>query len=251
MVLMASIISVHATEQVFFPELLEAHTLNIRDPSGLTIDRSGAFLWTVSDIRGGSVYAISMTGEILTRLSYDGHDIEGITQDPETGALWLAEERLRQVVQIDRTGSELQRIDIPVPVSRVNTGLEGIAFNPREQRLFLANQNLPRWIVEIDVGGGSDHGTIVNRVAIDFPHPFTILELSGLWYDPDREELWILSSASARIVVVNRKYVPQRVYMFRRVKFEGVAVDIPGKHLYLVNDLEDRLYVFSLEGQLP
>lgn len=76
-------------------------------------------------------------------------------------------------------------------------------------------------------------------------HPFGLIELSGLWYDAEREELWILGSESAKVVVVDRSYTPLRGYQFNRIKFEGIAVDHQRRRIYLVNDLDNRLYVFE------
>ncbi|AFG36181.1 SdiA-regulated domain-containing protein [Spirochaeta africana] len=226
-----------------------AYDLEIEDPSGLTLDRSGAFLWTVSDMRGDGVYAITFEGEILAKLSYEGHDLEGITQDPRDGSLYLAEERRREIVHIDRTGAELRRFPVDVPVNELNTGLEGIAFNPHRNILYLANQNIPRWLLEINLdpdAPNSQPGDILRRLQADFPPPYFLLELSGLWYDAEYDELWIVSDQSAKIVVVDSSYRIQRGWQLTRVGFEGIAVDRAAGKLYLVNDEENRLYVYDL-----
>ncbi|WP_460050385.1 SdiA-regulated domain-containing protein [Spirochaeta dissipatitropha] len=222
-------------------DLIAVYDLDIVDPSGLTLDRSGAFLWTVSDTRGGAVYAISFSGEIISELIYEGHDLEGITQDPSDGSLWLAEERLREIVRVDRRGEELERHSIDISMAELNTGLEGIAFHPGRNILFLANEMLPRVIMEVDT-----EGNILHTEEINFLPPFRMIDLSGLWYDPERDELWILSDESAKIVVVDSEYRPLRGYQLDRIKFEGIAVDYRRQRIYLVHDVENRLYVYHL-----
>lgn len=228
-----------STLQQLYPN--RVYNIGIIDPSGLTIDRSGEFLWIVSDERGDGVYAVSFEGETLAKLAYQGHDLEGITQNPDDGSLWVIEERHRQLVNIDRTGQELSRHDIDVPVTELNTGLEGIAYNPATGGFFIANKNLPRWILETDT-----YGKIQRRIQADFPRPFHIIDMSGLWYDAQREELWILSGTSAKLIVVDSNYRVLRGYQLDRVKYEGIAIDHDRGKLYLVNDLENLMYVFQL-----
>ncbi|TVR27467.1 MAG: hypothetical protein EA390_13820 [Balneolaceae bacterium] len=78
-------------EELMELELISRYPLNIRDPSGLTLDISGKFLWTVSDDPRGHIYKIGFTGEILEVLTdYEGDDLEGITINPNDSTLWVA-----------------------------------------------------------------------------------------------------------------------------------------------------------------
>lgn len=48
-----------------------------------------------------------------------------------------------------------------------------------------------------------------------------------------------------RITVTDIKIDPLRSYELGKRKFEGIAVDIRVGRVYLVNDEENRLYVYS------
>ncbi|TVQ66262.1 MAG: hypothetical protein EA360_06480 [Balneolaceae bacterium] len=219
---------------------LASYALSVEDPSGLTMDMSGQFLWTVSDMQGGSVYSISFRGEILGALSYRGDDMEGITMNPTDGTLWVLEERLRQAVQLDITGQVLQRVQIPVNAPNENDGPEGIAINPENGHLYILNEKLPREFIELD-----RNQRVVRRAAVQFGRPFHLDDLSGLFYDQVNQEFWMVSDESAKIVVTNMNLEPQTVYNLDRTKFEGIAVDPERRRIYLVNDEEDRLYIYE------
>lgn len=218
------------------------YQLDIEGPSGLTLDRSGEFLWAVSDIRNDGIYRIDFEGEIQEKLpEYRGHDLEGITQNSANGTLSLAEERLREVANLEQDGSEIERFKLEVPVTERNSGLEGIAWNPAEGELFIANQTHPRLLMRI----GSD-GKLRQRAHAEFPPPYDIEDLSGLWYDHRRDELYIVSNSSSKLLILDSNFHIQRGYRLDREKYEGIAVDHERGRLYLVNDREDTLSVFAL-----
>lgn len=224
--------------------LISVHPLNIKDPSikdpsGLTLDSSGD-LWTVSDQSGGFVYKITFQGDIIGNLSYRGDDMEGITMNPNDGTLWVAEERLREIVQLDMEGNILKRVDIPVLVVNENDGLEGIAIDPVTEHFYIVNEKSPREFIELN-----KEFEVVRRVPIDFRSNFRLDDLSGIFYVSENREFWIVSDESMRIVVTDFELNPLRSYELGRRKFEGIAVDIRVGRVYLVNDEEDRLYVFS------
>lgn len=219
---------------------ISSHPIAVEDPSGLTLDISGQFLWTVSDMQGGSVYSISFRGEILSELTYRGDDMEGITMNPNDGTLWVVEERLRQAVQLDITGRVLQRIQIPVAVTDENSGPEGIALNPSNSHLYILNEKSPREFIELDRSQ-----RVVRRVPIQFERPFQMDDLSGLFYESESQKFWIVSDESAKIVVTDSNLKPGMVYNLDRTKFEGIAVDSERRRIYLVNDEEDRLYIYE------
>lgn len=220
--------------------LISVHPLNINDPSGLTLDMSGDFLWTVSDQAGGFVYKITFQGDIIGSLSYHGEDMEGITMNPNDGTLWVAEERLRQIVQLDLEGNVLQRQDVEVLVVNENDGLEGLAIDPVTEHFYIVNEKSPREFIELN-----KEFEVVRRVPIEFRSNFRLDDLSGIFYVSENREFWIVSDESMRIVVTDFELNPLRSYELGRRKFEGIAVDIRVGRVYLVNDEENRLYVFS------
>jgi len=223
-------------------ELIESYPLEISDPSGLTIDISGDFLWTISDDPGDHIYNLSFTGEILGVLTgYEGDDMEGITMNPNDGTLWVAEEKLRQIVQLTTDGEVVQVVDVPVESNNPNDGLEGIAWNPENDHVFILNEKNPRKFIELD-----SNFEVVRSVPIDFESPFEMLDLAGLYYVPETSELWMVSDDSEKIVVTDTELNPLRAYALPYDKFEGIAVDMANNRLYLVNDRKNSFYVYQL-----
>lgn len=219
---------------------VSSHPLGIEDPSGLTLDASGTFLWTVSDMQNGLVYKITFEGDIIGSLKYRGDDMEGITMNPNDHTLWIVEERKRQLVQLDTLGNILQVVDIPVLIVNENDGPEGVAIDPVTEHLFILNEKSPREFIEMD-----DQFEVVRRIIVQFTSEFRLDDLSGLFYVSDNREFWIVSDESMRIVVTDFELNPIRSYNLGRQKFEGIAVDPRIGRVYLVNDEENRLYVYS------
>ncbi len=223
--------------------LVNSYQLAINDPSGIVIDKSGEFLWIVSDDPGEHIYRVSFTGIVLGYLSaYEGDDMEGITMNPNDGTLWIAEEKLRQILQLTTEGEVLQVVDIEVENVNPNDGLEGITWNSTNDHVYVVNEKNPRQFIELD----SDL-EVVRSVPINFEGEFELEDLSGLFYDHLKDEIWIVSDDSQRIVITDQELNPLRSYELDRDKFEGVAVDLDTYRVYLVNDRENRLYVFDLK----
>ena len=224
--------------------LISEHKLSIEDPSGLTLDVSGNFLWTVSDQSGGLVYKITFDGNILGALGYRGDDMEGITMNPNDETLWIVEERLREIVQLDSQGRVLQRVEVPVQIVNVNDGLEGVAIDPITEHFYIINEKSPTEFIELN-----DKFEVVRRVTINsrsnFGGNFSLNDLSGIFYANETREFWIVSDESMRIVVTNFELNPLRSYDLGKRKFEGIAVDTEVRRVYLVNDEENKLYVYS------
>ncbi len=225
--------------------LIESFPLAINDPSGLVMDKSGDFLWTVSDDPGGHIHKISLTGTVLGVLSaYAGDDMEGITMNPNDGTLWIVEERLRKVIQLTTEGEVLQEFEVFVPNQNINDGLEGITWNPHNDHVYVVNEKNPRRFFEFDTTNDFD---LIREVDINFSGEFFMGDLSGLYYDPIGDEIWFLSDDSKKLVVTDQKLTPLRTYPLFIDKFEGIAGDLANNRIYLVNDRLNRLYVFAYE----
>lgn len=222
--------------------LISDHFLNIEDPSGLTLDISGDFLWTVSDQTDGLVYKITFEGNYLGVLGYRGDDMEGITMNPKDETFWVVEERLRQIVQLDSRGRVLQSEEIPVQSVDVNDGLEGIAIDPVTGHFYIVNEKIPTEFIELN-----EEFEVVRRMTINFGSKFRLNDLSGIFYESEDREFWIVSDESMRIVVTNFELNPVRSYELGKRKFEGIAVSKRLGRVYLVNDEENKLYVYSYQ----
>ncbi|TVQ10095.1 MAG: T9SS C-terminal target domain-containing protein [Balneolaceae bacterium] len=221
--------------------LLSVVDLQIKDPSGLALDANPDRLWTVSDESGGRVYLISLSGEIISELFYSGDDMEGITYDPVSETLWIVEERLRQIVQLGPSGQVLQRISVDIGQEIENDGPEGIAINSLTGHMYVANEKNPMVIMELDTGL-----EIISVTHINFEGGFAMSDISGLFHEPERDELWILSDISQKIVVTDTGLNPIRWYHLDVNKPEGIAVDMNRRRVYIVSDQDDKLYTYEL-----
>lgn len=216
------------------------HELKLNGLSGLAMDESGNFLWTVSDSKDGRVYSMTFQGEIIDSLIYRGDDMEGIAMNPNDMTLWVIEERLQQIRQLDPSGRVERVVDVPLMIVNENDGLEGISIDPDTGHLFLLNEKLPRVLLELN-----RDMQIIRKVPINFISTNRLEDLSGLFYDHENREFWIVSDESMRIVVTDFDLNPIRSYDIGIKKFEGISVDTKKRRIYLVNDEDNKLYVYN------
>ncbi len=231
--------------------LRDYHELDIQDPSGLSPDYSGNGFWTVSDIRGGSIYRITRDGHVLEELAVDGHDMEGITQDPETLSLFVAEERRREVVVYQTTGQELNRYEVDIEVGDLNNGLEGIAINPSNGHIFVVNKRNPRVLLELEL---LSDGTTrqIQRQPINFgaPEDAPGLSLSGLFYDEQEQLLWMISDEAEAVFVLDTTGRLLAVFEASHRDLESIALIGPECAIYATSDQDQRLYEYECPSPL-
>lgn len=225
--------------------LLSVQALPVIDPSGLALHSDPNYLWTVSDEPMGEIFRITTSGQIVEVLPYMGEDMEGITYDPQTDTLWILEERARLMKQIDRQGNVLQTRSLNIGQPNENDGPEGIALNLLNRHFFVANEKNPRVIMELN-----PELDIIRTTFINFAEPFTITDISGLFHEPLRNELWVLSDESRKIVVTDTDLQPLYHFDLDILKPEGIAVDFAGRRVYVVCDAQNRLYTYKLENLL-
>ncbi len=224
-------------QETQLPELQLRKSLPVRvsEPSGLALDVSGQFLWTVSD-SNNRVYKISLQGEVLDSLRFVGDDLEGVTVNPLTGTVFVVEERRRELVELDSLGNELRRAKIPVKQKKKNQGLEGVTCDPETGLLYVVNQKKPKRLVQL-----SQELLARAHSKLTFAKDY-----SGLDFDRDTGLLWVLSDASHTVTTCDLSGKPERSFRHEVKNAEGIAVDKKRGLLYLVSDSESELYVFTL-----
>ena len=89
-------------------QLRDVVSLNIQDPSGLSLHSEKGFLWTVSDAAGGNITLITESGQRVSTLSYPGDDMEGISYDAASNSLWIAEEGELELRRLSLQGDVLE-----------------------------------------------------------------------------------------------------------------------------------------------
>ncbi len=215
-----------------FKKIAEYQT-SVSEPSGLTIDKSGKFLWTVSD-NTNRVYKIDLSGNILKELNYEGDDLEGITFDASTNTLWIAEERLREVVNIDTNGNELSRHAVLNLEGEGNSGLEGICFDENSATFSVLNEKNPALYAKLDS----------NFSATNIKQISAVDDLSGI-FPFVNGSFFIVSDESKKVIIWHPQNGVIAQYDLDYPKAEGVAYDFLNNLLYIVSDKTGKLYVYE------
>lgn len=224
--------------------LTNSYPLTFGDPSALALDPDGIHLWSVNDNPGGGIYKITRTGEIVRHIPMDSDDLEGIIVDPRDSTLWVAEERLRELVNISLDGEELNRVKLDIPETNPNDGIEGVTVNPNNNHFFVVNEQNPRLLIELN-----PDMEIIKQTEIDFAGDFRMGDLSGISYNHIENTLWILSDQSEKIVVTTLEGEPLRVYITGVNDGEGIVV-IPEEEVVFVASDDDRT-LFRFEYEPP
>jgi uncharacterized protein YjiK len=231
--------------------LRKSFPLDIEDPSGLGVDHSGNYLWTVSDIPGGSIYKITKTGTIVDELPVKGDDMEGITQHPENHLLYVAEEKLRHIVRYDTLGNKIKSDSVEVDIEHINRGLEGITINPKNGHVFVVNKKVPRVLIELDLSKEQEHQQI-RYTPVDFGagHDAEGLSLSGLFFDEQENVLWVVSDRASAVFILDLFGRPLAALDAGQEDLEAIALIREENRIYLVSDELRTLFVYEYPENL-
>ena len=218
------------TRSVHSLKLIASYALDVSEPSGLALAPDGNSLWTVSD-NTNQVFQLSLTGKILQTLSYKGRDLEGIAIDTLTHTFWVAEEHSRELVELDSTGSELQRHRILE--GNDNSGLEGICIDAAHH-FFTIKEKRPGLFIALNADF-----SVKSKMEIAFAKDF-----SGLCADTLLNRFWILSDQDESLFYWDLKQGALAQYKLEIPSPEGIAIDFSKGFFYMVSDSESKLYVF-------
>ncbi|RLD12550.1 hypothetical protein DRI50_09025 [candidate division KSB1 bacterium] len=218
-------------QSVLSLKLINSFALDVKEPSGLALNPDGKSLWTVSD-NTNQVYQLSLTGQILQTLSYQGRDLEGIAIDTVTQTFWLAEEHSRELVELDSAGLELQRHRILE--GNDNSGLEGICIDTNHH-FFTLKEKKPGLFLSLN-----PDFCIKNKLELTFANDY-----SGLCADTLLNRFWILSDQDESLYYWDLNDGVIKKYKLGITGPEGIAIDFKNEIFYVVSDPESRLYVFK------
>ncbi len=213
--------------------LISEIDLRISEPSGLSLGKDNATLWTVSD-NSNRVYNISLNGQLIKELKYEGNDLEGIVYNSVDNTLWLAEEQLREIVQIDMNGNELDRQEIDLPGSG-NSGFEGVCLDSLQGK-YLLNEKIPQLWASL----ASDF-TVSQQIEIN-----EMEDLSGITYDKSRDLFWIVSDQTRVLFLWSPSQGIVKSFDLPFAKAEGVAVNPQLNLIYIVSDQTQKLYIYDI-----
>ena len=219
------------------PELLTfyiAEPIPVPEPSGLDLSFDEKAFWIVSD-QDSKVYLIDSWGRKSKSFEVEGEDIEGITVVTDS-TIAIVLERTREVVILDTAGKELKRASLNLD-GDLNSGLEGITYNPKEKNFYVLNEKKPRLLLTLD-----EKLVELKRDTLNFAKDF-----SGLFFDGNDNTLWLLSDENQKIYKTDLSGKVIREYRIKVKQPEGITLNKDRTKLYIVSDITGNLYVFSLE----
>ena len=214
--------------------ILAEYPLSINSPSGLSLTYDKKSLWTVSDKPGGGVYNIDFEGHLIKNLDYSGADLEGVASATDGGSLWVVEEFLGTIIQIDTSGIVLRSVELSGV--RDGGGLEGVTVNPNNGDILLLKEKDPGALLWLN-----DQLEVLSYKRIAFANDF-----SGMDYDASQNVLWIISDQDKVLIKYKIGVGVIDEYPFRINKAEGLSV-LPDKNiLFIVSDDAKKLYRLAL-----
>jgi len=214
-------------------KLINEYNLSVSEPSGLTLNSDFTELWTVSD-NTNHVYKLSLTGNVLRELNYEGNDLEGIVFDSSNNTLLLVEERLREIVNIDLNGNEISRQTVNLP-GTANSGLEGICLDTTNT-IYVLNEKQPNIWAKLKSDFSTQFQKEINEVG----------DLSGMTYDKINQMFWIVSDESKQLFRWDTNQGTVKSFDLSFAKAEGVAYDYNQNRIYIVSDETNKLYIYDL-----
>lgn len=207
--------------------------LEIPEPSGLCLGIDKKSLYVVSD-ENQRLYHIDLNGEILESAHVDGIDLEGVCV--LTGKrIGIVTERDRGIIILDSSFNIITRKNFHFE-GDLNLGFEGLAYDFISKHYFIVNEKNPGKLIELD-----KDLEISKETKLTFASDY-----SGLSYDNEKNELWILSDESKLIAKCDRNGYLLEKYYVNINQMEGLAIDFTIKRLYIVSDITEKLYVFDL-----
>ena len=212
-----------------------AEVIPVPEPSGLDLTYDETAFWVVSD-ENSTVYLIDSWGKAIKNFKVDGYDLEGITVI-DTTRLAVVLERSREVVILDTSGIELRRAKLEL-TGELNSGLEGITYDPENKLFYVINEKDPILLLTLD-----ENLNELNRDTLSFSK-----DASGIYFDSAEKKLWILSDENQMIIKTDLS--GSEVYEKYTIKVkqpEGITLNNDGTRLYIVSDIQGSLYVFNLE----
>jgi uncharacterized protein YjiK len=218
------------TEEEF--TLVSKRTINVKEPSDLALSYDKKSLWTVSDSTG-SIYRLSLNGDVEKELAIGGNDPEGIAVI-SSQVLAVVFEKKNHIVFYDTSGNKLKTVNIDLG-SEIKPGLEGIAYSSNIGHYFLINEKNPSAIIELD-----ESFNIINTT-----EPKLTTDLSGICYEENENIFWVISDESKFLGRFDKSFKLLKSYTTPLAQGEGVAVDYSNKLIYMVSDKDNSFYVYK------
>ena len=200
----------------------------------------------------GDVCEIRPDGTLVKqKLIRPGADFEGVTHDPGTGLLYLAVEEVESILEVHpETFAILREFSIPrsfkgkTLLKAGGEGIEGITFVPdpahaqgglfyvANQAFTLTNEQDISAVFQVELPLRSQQGDAPQIVGYFSPG---IIDLSGLYHDPQTGHIFVISDATNTIIEYSPDHELLSAHAFPGDNQEGIAVD-PNGFLYIAQD---------------
>lgn len=227
---------------------------NDENMSALTFDASRQTLFTVTN-KDSHLIELSLSGDVLRRIPLRGFGDPEAIEYVRPGVLLITEERNHRLIEV-HVNDQTQVIDIADPANAKqfslsaadnnNKGFEGLAYDPKEQRLFVAKEKDPVRIFEINgfLTASPDQPIHIDvHVNAQRDRDLFVTDLSSLHYDTSTGHLLALSDESKMIVEMDATGKPVSSFSLRRGN-QGLAKDVPQAEGMTMDD-QGNLYVIS------
>ncbi|MBN2668010.1 MAG: SdiA-regulated domain-containing protein [Bacteroidales bacterium] len=214
-------------------KLISEFSIDIEEPSGLVYDAVANSIWLVSD-NTNKIYKISSEGRIFQSLNYIGNDLEAVALDEDRN-IWVAEERLRRIVKIDKITNDTISYKIQVENNSDNSGLEGLTYNSNDKCFYILNEKNPGKLLKY-----SKQMQILSSFSLSFAN-----DNSELAYDVVHNKLWILSDEDQSLNYCELNGQLIKSYKTNIIQAEGLAIDTANHLMYIASDQTAKLYQFE------
>lgn len=210
-------------------KLVAEYATAVSEPSGLTYNSRNNTLMTVSD-GNSTVYEIDFMGKILHSTLIQSSDLEGITLSANCDTMYVVEETNQKVAKYLINGTKLSSFSVNVALNPKNA-LEGITLD-ENNNIFVLNEKSPRMLLEFS------GNTEIFRKELDYS-----TDCSDIFYEMSTKAIWMVSDESRSVMKLSRGGELLARYSIPFVKGEGIAI-VQDK-IYIVNDSDNKLYVFE------
>jgi uncharacterized protein YjiK len=227
---------------------------NEQNMSALTFDPSRRTLFSVTN-KDSHLIELSLDGEVLRRISLRGFSDPEAVEYIRPGVFLITEERNHRLVEV-HVNDQTTLIDSADPANArqlslsdadtSNKGFEGLAYDPLNQRLFVAKEKDPVRIFEIKgffPEAASKPLDIDVHTNIERDQRLFVTDLSSLHYDVDTGHLLALSDESKMIVEMNAKGDPVSSFSLQGGN-QGLQKDVPQAEGMSMDD-HGNLYLIS------